>query len=103
MSNRDSARQMEIETTRLLRGAMLVAIYQQFPKPSFQSMLNWLVKDFGLKQREFEQEIAYLRIRGWITTDEVRIIGRDDVRIELTAKGVDVARGIDPENPVLVD
>jgi DNA-binding MarR family transcriptional regulator len=86
---------------RMVRGAILVALAQAYPGPGFRHFLNYLVSDFGLTVETFDAQLKYLESRGWITTKPVRLVGRNDLRIDLTPDGYDVANGIDPQEPIL--
>lgn len=92
---------MNAHNTRLLRGAILASMYKLYPQPTFLSGIKYVVSDFGLEESDLVRQLHYLRDRGWITMERYPILGRRDEKLTLTAVGVDVASGIDPDEPLL--
>lgn len=92
---------MKNEAARALRGSILRACLQMYPRPTMFSTLRWITDTFGADDEDIEKEIAYLEGRQWLKTRPIEIIGRKDTRVELTSDGVDVARGIDPKAPII--
>lgn len=92
---------MKNERLRAIRGAILRACLELYPRPTMLSMLDWFCQTIGSDRDEIATELAYFEGRGWIRTAEITIIGRKDTKIDLTPDGVDTARGIDPKEPIL--
>lgn len=89
--------------TQAIRGAILAAALELHPRPILRSTIWFVVQELGITERELDSEIEYFRLRRWIETKNINVIGRNHLAINLTADGYDVAKGIDPNNPILVE
>lgn len=92
--------ELKAEHQKLLRGAILSAAHQMFPQGLMKSTITYLADTFGVTEHELDREIGYLRVRGWIATEPIQVLGRPNMKITLTAAGYDIASNIDPANPV---
>lgn len=82
----------------MLRGAILVQCQILYPSACYRSHLLNLA-DEGLTEQDVDIALAWLRDKGWITSDTRHILGREDLAVRLTAAGIDVALQIDPDSP----
>ena len=92
---------MKHEATRALRRMILSCCADLYPRPTMLSTLRWLCAEHITDDDELEREIHYLSGHGWLRTAEIKVIGRVDTKIDLTSQGYDVAKGIDPKEPIL--
>lgn len=88
---------------RQVRGAMLYALYES--QPLTRSILLLIVQgqSLGMEDDAVVKELEYMEKRGWVKIQRGvgTAIGRKDWAITLTADGDDIARGIDPAQPLM--
>src|SRR5690606_19035136 len=82
--------------TPLRRGLVLMALHGQYPMPLTNTSLNRAVSAFyaGTEPRAQTRDLAYLKERGLIRSENHEISGRTFQTWTLTAVGVDVVEGV---------
>lgn len=95
------SKKLETYQLKLIRGAILAAMLELYPKPTLGATVRHVVQDLGISDDDLYKELAYFKIRGWISSRPTRLLGRVETIYELTAAGYDLAKGIDPNEPLL--
>ncbi len=85
---------------QMIRNGLLYAARQVYPESAVASVARVGLGALDVTAQEMREQIAYLRESGLIEVKGVGFLGRSETLIKLTPKGLDMADGLDPQNPL---